>query len=154
MTKLQTGDPAPDFSFTDPEGKTLKLSDFKGKKVILYFYPKDNTPGCTLEACSLRDGYEELREQGYEVLGVSSDNAKSHEGFRKKFRLPFSLIPDTDKRIHMDYGVWGEKKFMGKAYMGTFRTTFVIDETGRITKIIDKVDTKDHAGQVMKEMEI
>jgi peroxiredoxin Q/BCP len=154
MPALKTGDPAPDFSFTDHEGKTLKLSDFKGKKVILYFYPKDNTPGCTLEACSLRDGYEELRAMGYEVLGVSSDNEKSHDGFRKKFNLPFSLIPDTGKQIHMDYGVWGEKKFMGKTYMGTLRTTFVIDEDGSIARIIDKVDTKNHADQVKKEMEI
>ncbi len=153
MSKLSTGDQAPPFSFTDFTGKTVSLSDFSGKKVILYFYPRDNTPGCTLEACSLRDGYDELRKAGYEVVGVSADSAKSHDGFRAKFNLPFNLISDPDKTLCEAYGVWGEKKFMGKKFMGINRTTFVIDEKGRIAAIIDKVNTKDHSKQVLDLME-
>ncbi len=153
MDKLKTGDPAPGFTFTDHSGITRSLSDYLGKKVILYFYPKDNTPGCTLEACSLRDGYDELREKGFEVIGVSADPPKSHEGFRAKFNLPFALVSDTDKTVLKDYGVWGEKKFMGRQFMGIIRTTFIIDEQGRIQRIIEKVNTKDHAKQVMEEME-
>ncbi len=153
MDKLKTGDPAPGFTFTGNDGTTRNLTDYLGKKVILYFYPRDNTPGCTLEACSLRDGYEELRSRGFEVVGVSADSAKSHEGFIAKFNLPFSLVSDTDKSILMAYGVWGEKKFMGRQFMGILRTTFVIDEQGRIAKIIDKVNTKNHAQQVLEEIE-
>jgi len=153
MEKLKTGDIAPVFSFIDSEGNLRQLSDFIGKKVILYFYPKDNTPGCTLEACSLRDGYDELRDQGFEVIGVSGDSEASHKGFRSKFNLPFNLVADTDKSILNAYGVWGEKKFMGKKFMGIIRTTFIIDENGRIARIIDKVDTKNHAKQVTEEME-
>lgn len=152
MEKLNIGDKAPVFTFTDSGGVIRSLSDYLGKKVILYFYPKDNTPGCTLEACSLRDGYDDLRSQGFEVIGVSADSAKSHEGFKAKFNLPFALVSDTEKSVLNAYGVWGEKKFMGKNYMGVMRTTFVIDENGLIARIIEKVDTKDHANQVMKEM--
>lgn len=153
MEKLKKGDTAPGFTFTDHAGITRSLSDFLGKKVILYFYPKDNTPGCTLEACSLRDSYDDLRDKGYEVIGVSADSAKSHEGFISKFNLPFSLVSDTDKSVLTAYGVWGEKKFMGKKFMGIIRTTFVIDEQGRIAHIIEKVNTKNHAQQVLEEME-
>jgi len=148
MSNLSIGDQAPPFSFTDTTGKTVNLSDLSGKKVILYFYPRDNTPGCTLEACSLRDGYDELREAGYEVVGVSTDSVKSHEGFRAKYKLPFNLISDPDKGLCEAYGVWGEKKFMG-----INRTTFVIDEKGRIAAIIDKVNTTDHSKQVLDLME-
>ena len=154
MEKLKPGDPAPGFTFTDASGDMRKLSDFLGRKVILYFYPKDNTPGCTLEACSLRDDYAVLREKGFEVIGVSADSEKSHDGFRAKFNLPFSLVADTDKTILSAYGVWGEKQFMGKKFMGIIRTTFIIDEQGRLEHIIDKVSTKDHAKQIMKEMKI
>jgi thioredoxin-dependent peroxiredoxin len=153
MSHLTAGDPAPAFSFTDSTGKTVTLADLSGKKVILYFYPRDNTPGCTLEACSLRDGYDDPREKGYEVIGVSADSPKSHEGFRSKFSLPFQLISDTEKSILNAYGVWGEKKFMGKQFMGINRTTFVIDEKGLIAAVIDKVNTKDHAKQVLDLME-
>jgi len=153
MEKLKKGDVAPLFSYTDPEGISRNLSDYLGKKVILYFYPKDNTPGCTVEACSLRDGYEDLRDKGFEVIGVSADSASSHAGFRKKFKLPFNLVSDTDKSILNAYGVWAEKKFMGRTFMGIVRTTFVIDEQGHIAHIIDKVDTKDHAKQVLQVME-
>ena len=153
MEKLNIGDIAPGFSFTGPDGAMCNLSDYLGKKVILYFYPKDNTPGCTLEACSLRDGYDDLRSKGFEVIGVSADSAKSHDGFKAKFNLPFALVSDTDKSVLNAYGVWGEKKFMGKKYMGITRTTFVIDEKGLIISIIDKVNTKDHAKQVLELME-
>lgn len=153
MSHLSNGDQAPPFSFTDTTGKIVNLSDLSGKKVILYFYPRDNTPGCTLEACSLRDGYDELREAGYEAVGVSTDSTKSHEGFRAKYKLPFNLISDPDKELCEAYGVWGEKKFMGKKFMGINRTTFVIDEKGRIAAIIDKVNTKDHSKQVLDLME-
>jgi peroxiredoxin Q/BCP len=153
MSHLSAGDPAPSFSFVDSSGKTVQLSDFLGKKVILYFYPKDNTPGCTLEACSLRDEYEVLRERGYEVLGVSADSSKSHAGFRSKFKLPFELVSDTEKSVLNAYGVWGEKKFMGKKFMGINRTTFIIDEKGHIAQVIDKVNTKDHAKQILDLME-
>jgi peroxiredoxin Q/BCP len=153
MEQLKTGDLAPDFSFTDADGATKKLSDLRGRKVILYFYPKDNTPGCTLEACNLRDNYSDLRDRGYEVIGVSADSDKSHEGFRARYELPFALVADTGKSVLNSYGVWAQKKFMGKTFMGILRTTFVIDEQGRIEKIIDKVNTKDHAKQVLEEME-
>ncbi|MDR2127136.1 MAG: thioredoxin-dependent thiol peroxidase [Prevotellaceae bacterium] len=148
MTKLNTGDKAPDFSGITQSGKTIKLADFKGKKLILYFYPKDNTSGCTAEACSLRDSYEYFLQHGYEVAGISTDSVASHQKFTEKYSLPFNLIADTDKKIVEDYGVWGEKKFMGKTYMGTNRTTFIIDENGIIENIIEKVDTKNHAQQI------
>ncbi|MDR1983480.1 MAG: thioredoxin-dependent thiol peroxidase [Prevotellaceae bacterium] len=151
MKKLNTGDKAPDFSGINQDGKTITLADFKGKKLALYFYPKDNTSGCTAEACSLRDGYAHFLKQGYEIVGVSTDNVASHQKFTEKYSIPFSLIADTDKKIVEDYGVWGEKKFMGKTYMGTVRTTFIIDENGIIENIIEKVDTKNHAEQIQSQ---
>jgi peroxiredoxin Q/BCP len=147
--KLKKGDKAPDFNSTDQDGNPIKLSDFKGKKVILYFYPKDNTPGCTAESCNLRDNYVELQKQGYVVLGVSSDSEKSHKKFIEKHELQFPLVADTDKSVHEAYGTWGEKSMYGRKYMGTFRTTFVIDEEGKIEEVIEKVKTKDHAAQIL-----
>lgn len=146
---LQVGDPAPEINSIDQNGNPIKLSDFKGKKVVLYFYPKDDTPGCTAEACNLRDNYAELKSKGYEVLGVSIDSVKSHKKFVEKYSLPFSLIVDEDQKIVQDYGVWVEKSMYGKKYMGTARVTFLIDEYGIITKIIDKVDTKEHTAQII-----
>ena len=153
MEKLKPGNKAPGFSFTGADGIAHSLGEYLGKKVILYFYPKDNTPGCTLEACSLRDGYDDLRSKGFEVIGVSADSAGSHEGFKTKFNLPFVLVSDTDKSVLNAYGVWGEKKFMGRKFMGILRTTFIIDEKGLIANVIDKVNTKDHAKQILEEME-
>ncbi len=147
---LSVGDPAPNFTTTDQHGQPLKLTDFRGKKVVLYFYPKDDTPGCTAQACSLRDNYAELKEAGYDVLGVSVDDEKSHQKFTKKYDLPFALAADTDKSVVEAYGVWQEKSMYGKTYMGTVRTTFLIDENGIITDIIEKIDTKNHAQQVLK----
>jgi peroxiredoxin Q/BCP len=149
MTTLSTGDKAPDFSAKDQNGNTVSLSDFKGKKVVLYFYPKDNTPGCTKEACNFRDNYALLKKKGYVVLGVSVDSEKSHQKFIEKFELPFTLISDADKQLVTAYGVWGKKKFMGREYMGTARVTFVIDEKGIIEKVIDKVETTDSTAQVL-----
>lgn len=147
---LQPGDKAPEFESIDQDGNPVKLSDFKGKKVVLYFYPKDNTPGCTAQSCNLRDNYEMLQKQGYEVLGVSTDSAKSHQKFITKHELPFTLIADEDKSVHEAYGTWGEKQMYGRKYMGTFRTTFVIDEEGKIEEVIGKVKTKDHTAQILK----
>lgn len=146
---LQAGDKAPEFEGKDQNGETIKLADYKGKKVVLYFYPKDNTPGCTAQACNLRDNYNDLQAAGYEVIGISSDNEKSHQKFIDKFELPFRLIADTDKSIHEQYGTWVEKSMYGKKYMGTARTTFVIDENGLITEVIGKVKTKDHTAQIL-----
>jgi len=148
---LKIGDKAPDFTANDQDGKAIKLSTFKGKKVVLYFYPKDMTPGCTAEACNLRDNYKVLLKQGYVVFGVSTDNEKSHQKFIAKEKLPFSLLADTDKKVHELYETWGEKSMYGRKYMGTFRKTFVIDEKGAIEDIIEKVDTKDHTSQILKE---
>lgn len=150
MSKLEAGEMAPDFEAKDQDGNTIKLSDHKGKKVILYFYPKDNTPGCTAQACNLRDNYQELQKQGYVVLGVSQDDEKSHKKFIEKQNLPFPLISDTDHKVHNLYGTWGEKSMYGRKYMGTFRTTFVIDEDGKIEEVIGKVKTKDHTAQILK----
>lgn len=147
---LEVGNVAPDFQSIDQNGNPIKLSDFKGKKVVLYFYPKDNTPGCTAQACDLRDNYEALQKAGYVVLGVSSDSAKSHQKFIEKQSLPFSLIADEDKSVHEAYGTWVEKSMYGRKYMGTARTTFIIDEQGKITEIIDKVKTKEHTNQILK----
>jgi len=147
---LETGDAAPDFSVNDQDGKAVSLSDLKGKKVILYFYPRDNTPGCTAEACNLRDNYSKLREKGYEVLGVSTDSENSHQKFIEKQKLPFRLLADTEKELHEKYGTWVEKSMYGKKYMGTARKTFIIDEDGKIAKVIEKVKTKDHASQILK----
>ena len=149
MSTLKPGDKAPDFSALNQDGKTIKLSDYKGKKVVLYFYPKDDTSGCTAEACNLRDNYSDLKAKGYEVVGVSIDPVKSHDKFVKKYDLPFTLLADTEKKIVEDYGVWAEKSMYGRRYMGTVRTTFLIDEKGKIEKIIDKVDTKEHAKQIV-----
>jgi len=150
QTKLKVGDKAPDFTANDQDGKKISLSDYKGKKVVLYFYPKDQTPGCTEEACNLRDNISDLTKAGYVVLGVSSDNEASHKEFQQKYSLPFSLVADNDKSINQNYGVWVEKERDGKKFMGTARTTFIIDEKGIITNIIDKVDTKSHAGQILQ----
>lgn len=149
--KLQIGDKAPDFKANDQDGNSLKLSSFKGQKVVLYFYPKDMTPGCTAQACNLRDNYKLLQKQGYVVLGVSSDDEKSHRKFADKEKLPFPLLADTDKAIHEKYGTWGEKSMYGRKFMGTLRTTFIIDEKGKIEDIISKVDTKNHTTQILKD---
>jgi len=149
MTHLKTGDKAPYFSAENQDGKIISLSDFTGKKLVLYFYPKDDTPGCTAEACNLRDNYQVLMQKGFAVVGVSVDSVKSHKKFVEKYQLPFDLLADTDKKIVSDYGVWGEKKMYGKTYYGTNRTTFIIDENGIIEEIIEKVDTKNHAQQVL-----
>lgn len=147
---LKQGDNAPDFSVNDQSGNPVKLSDFKGKKVVLYFYPRDNTPGCTAEACNLRDNYQALQSAGYTVLGVSTDGEKSHQKFIDKFELPFTLLADTEKDIHEKYGTWVEKSMYGKKYMGTARMTFLIDEEGKIEEVIEKVKTKDHTAQILK----
>jgi peroxiredoxin Q/BCP len=149
MKHLKTGDKAPDFSTQDHNGNPINLTDFKGNKVVLYFYPKDNTPGCTAQACNLTDNYDSLLSNGYKVLGVSADSAKSHQKFAEKYNLPFPLLMDEEKTIIKDYGVWGEKKFMGKVYDGIHRMTFVIDENGNIEEIIEKVKTKDHTAQIL-----
>jgi peroxiredoxin Q/BCP len=150
MTHLSIGAQAPDFKGIDQNGKYISLSQFSGKKLILYFYPKDNTPGCTVEACNLRDNYNELIDKGYQIVGVSPDSEKSHLNFINKFSLPFPLIADTDKKLAIDYGVWGEKSMYGKKYFGIFRTTFIIDENGIIERIFDKVDTKNHSNQIVE----
>ena len=146
---LNEGDKAPEFTAKDQNGKEVSLSDFKGKKVILYFYPKDNTPGCTKEACNFRDNYAGLQTKGFEVLGVSTDSEKSHQKFIDKYELPFTLLVDEDKQLVDKYGVWGPKKFMGKEYDGLHRTTFVIDEEEKIKKIIKKVKTKEATEQIL-----
>ncbi len=146
---LSIGDPAPDFTSTDQNGNSIQLSDYRGKKIVLYFYPKDDTSGCTAQACSLRDNYADLRAAGYEVLGVSVDNQTSHQKFIGKYDLPFALVADTDRQVVERYGVWQEKSMYGRMYMGTARTTFLIDENGIITDIISKVDTKKHAEQIL-----
>ena len=150
MSQLKEGMKAPLFEGIDQNGNLIKLIDQSGKKVILYFYPKDNTPGCTAEACNLRDNYDLLLKKGFSVIGVSADTEKSHKGFAEKYSLPFPLIADTSKKILNDYGVWGEKKLYGKTYMGVLRTTFVIDEKGIIEQIIEKVNTADHTDQIFK----
>ena len=150
MSFLQQGDKAPDFTSKDQNGNTVTLNDFKGKKVVLYFYPKDSTPGCTAEACDFRDNYQGLKAQGIEVLGVSIDDEKSHQKFITKYDLPFTLLADTDKSIVEAYGVWAEKSMYGKKYMGTNRATFIIDEDGNIAHIITKVDTKAPTAQVLE----
>lgn len=146
---LQVGDKAPSFEAKDQDGNTIKLSDFQGKKIIIYFYPKDSTPACTAQACSLRDNYDALLHKGFAVLGVSVDDEKSHKKFANKYSLPFPLLADPEHTIVEAYGVWGEKMLYGRKYMGTIRTTFIIDEAGIIQEVISKVDTKNHAGQVL-----
>lgn len=147
--KLSVGDEAPDFDTRDQNGSPIRLSAYRGKKIVLYFYPKDDTSGCTAQACDLRDNYAALRQAGYEVLGVSVDSEKSHQKFIGKYDLPFTLLADTDKRVVDAFGVWQEKSMYGRKYMGTARTTFLINETGIITDIIEKVDTKKHTLQIL-----
>jgi peroxiredoxin Q/BCP len=147
--KLEKGQKAPAFEGLDQDGKTVKLEDFKGSKLIHYFYPKDNTPGCTAESCDLRDNYQMWLSKGYKVLGVSPDSQKSHQNFIAKYNLPFSLVADTDLKIIKDYGAWGLKKMYGKEYEGLLRTTFVIDEEGNIEEVFAKVKTKEHTKQIL-----
>lgn len=149
MTHLKAGDQAPSFSGINEKGEPVALSDFKGKKLILFFYPKANTPGCTAEACSLRDHYAELREKGFEMLGVSPDSEKGQQKFIDNYQFPFHLLADKEKEVLNLYGVWGQKKFMGKDVTGVLRTTFVIDEKGVIERVFDKVNTKEHAQQIL-----
>jgi peroxiredoxin Q/BCP len=153
MTHLKVGDPAPDFSGTLATGEPVSLSDYAGKKLVLYFYPKDDTPGCTVEACNLRDNYSELRAQGYEILGVSPDPVAKHQKFISKYELPFDLLADEDKSTLQAYGAWGPKKFMGRSYDGVHRFTFVIDEEGKIAAVITNVKTKNHTAQILEAME-
>jgi thioredoxin-dependent peroxiredoxin len=148
MVQLKEGMKAPGFEGIDQNGNTIKLNDFKGKKVVLYFYPKDNTSGCTAEACNLRDNWDSFSDKGFTVIGVSPDNEKSHKGFAGKYSLPFPLIADTSKTILNDYGVWGDKKMYGRSFQGVIRTTFIIDEKGIIEKIITKVNTSGHTKQI------
>ena len=147
--QLKIGDKAPDFSGKDQNGKTIQLSDFSGKKIAIYFYPKDNTPGCTVQACNLRDNDAALTNAGVQIIGVSADSSASHIKFIEKFSLPFPLIADEDKTIIQQFGVWGPKKFMGKEYDGIHRTTFVIDENHTIVGIIEKPKTKEHAEEIL-----
>ncbi len=149
MSELKEGDAAPDFTAINEKGETVHLADYQGKKLVLYFYPKDDTPGCTAEACSLRDGYPRFQAQGYDILGVSPDSVKKHVKFQEKYNLPFNLLADEDHVVSEAYGVWGEKKFMGRAYMGINRTTFVIDENGKIERVIHKVDNENHSEQLL-----
>lgn len=154
MGTLKKGDNAPYFEGVNQDGRIISLNDFAGKKLILYFYPKDNTPGCTAEACNLNDNYQAWLDKGFEVVGVSPDSVKSHLKFAEKFGLKFNLLADEDKKILEAYGAWGEKKMYGKPYMGVLRTTFVIDEAGVITEVFDKVDTKEHSAQIIKALNI
>ena len=151
MTHLKPGDKAPDFSTVDEQGNAIKLSDFAGKKLILFSYPKAMTPGCTNEVCNLRDHYQELKDKGFELLGISADDEKRQQKFKEKHNLPFPLIPDTEKEILKAYGIWGPKKLYGREYDGIHRTTFVIDENGVIEKVFTKVKTKEHAEQILAE---
>ena len=152
MVQLVEGNAAPDFTGINQNGETISLSGLKGKKLILYFYPKDDTPGCTAEACNLNDNYDFWISKGYLVVGISPDSEASHQKFVKKYGLKFNLIADTSKQILEAYGVWGEKSNYGKTYMGVIRTTFVIDEKGIIEKIFNKVDTKEHTSQIVKDL--
>lgn len=150
MTKLKVGDKAPDFSAKDEQGHTISLSDYKGKKLVIFFYPKASTPTCTTEACNLRDHYQDLKDKGYEILGVSADSAKRQTNFKNKYDFPYPLLADEDKSVIKAFGVWGEKKFMGRTFDGIHRVTFVIDENGIIQKVIDKVKAKNHTEQILE----
>lgn len=150
MTTIKIGDKAPKFEGKDQDGNTIKLSDYIGKKLVVFFYPKASTPGCTAEACNLSDNYQAFLEQGYDILGVSADSAKRQSNFKNKYKLPYPLLADEDKSVIQDFGVWGPKKFMGKEYEGIHRTTFVIDENGIIEDVITKVKTKEHTNQILK----
>lgn len=149
---MNIGDKAPEFLGLNEKGEEIRLSNYKGRKIVLYFYPKDMTSGCTAQACNLRDNYEELRKQGYEVIGVSINDQKSHQKFIEKNSLPFTLIADTEQKLVQEFGIWGEKSMYGRKYMGTFRTTFIINEEGIIERIIlpKEIKTKDHAAQILK----
>ncbi len=147
---LKIGDRMPDFEVMDQDGNKVRSSDLIGKKTIIYFYPKDNTSGCTAEACNLRDNYEELTARGYNVVGVSKDSTTSHKRFKEKYDLPFTLLSDTSTEMLQNFGAWGEKKMYGKTVMGTIRKTFIFDEKGILTEIIEKVDTGNHASQILK----
>ncbi|EZH75922.1 thiol peroxidase [Aquimarina atlantica] len=149
MTTLKAGDKAPNFSALDQDGNTVTLADYQGKKLVVFFYPKASTPGCTAEACNLRDHYQTFLAQGYEIIGVSADSAKRQQNFKNKYELPYPLLADEDKAVIEAFGVWGPKKFMGREYDGIHRTTFVIDEKGIISEVIAKVKTKDHAAQIL-----
>ena len=150
MSKLNIGDKAPEINAVDQNGNQITLDQYKGKKVVLYFYPKDMTPGCTAQSCNLSDNYTLLQKNGYDVIGVSCDSIKRHQKFIEKHSLSFNLISDEDQKVVNDYGVWQLKKFMGREYMGIVRTTFLIDENGKIENIIEKVNTKDHTSQIIK----
>lgn len=151
MTHLKAGDKAPDFSAKDQDGNTINLSDYEGKKLVLFFYPKASTPGCTAEACNLNDNYSKFTSQGYDILGVSADTQKRQSNFKNKYDFAYPLLADEDKTVIEAYGVWGPKKFMGKEYDGIHRTTFVIDESGNIEEVITKVKTKAHTEQILSE---
>ncbi|WP_034045439.1 thioredoxin-dependent thiol peroxidase [Wocania ichthyoenteri] len=150
MNTLKQGDAVPNFTAKDEQGNIISLSGYKGKKLVVFFYPKANTPGCTVEACNLRDNYDVLKEKGYELLGVSADSAKKQSNFKNKFNFPFPLLADEDKTVINAFGVWGLKKFMGREYDGIHRKTFIIDENGIVERVIDKVKTKDHAAQILE----
>ena len=150
MTKLKAGDLAPNFSAKDEQGNTISLSDYKGKKLVIFFYPKASTPTCTTEACNLRDNYADLKDKGYEILGVSADSAKRQANFKEKYKFPYPLLADEDKEVLKAFDVWGEKKFMGRTFDGIHRVTFVIDENGIIEKVIDNVKAKIHAEQILE----
>lgn len=152
MNSLKEGDVAPAIETIDQDGNPFSLGSLKGKKVVLYFYPKDDTPGCTAEACNLRDNYSLLKAKGFEIVGISADSQQSHQKFSGKYTLPFTLIPDVDKKIINAYGVWGEKKMYGKVYEGILRTTFIISEEGKIEKIFTKVETGNHTSQILNEL--
>lgn len=148
---LKAGDKAPSFKLEDQTGTQRSLADYKGKKLVIYFYPKDNTPTCTVEACNLRDNYKALQKEGYEIVGVSPDSIKRHQNFIAKFELPFTLLSDPEHEMALAYGVWGEKKFMGKVFDGIHRTTFLISEKGKIDRVIEKVKSKIHSEQILEE---
>lgn len=150
MNTLKVGDKVPNISVNDEAGNLINLSDYLGQKLVVFFYPKANTPGCTAEACNLRDNYKELQSQGYTILGVSADSEKKQSNFKNKYEFPFPLLADEDKKVIEAFGVWGEKKFMGKVYDGIHRKTFIIDEKGIVEHVIDKVKTKDHAAQILE----
>ena len=152
MRELKEGDLAPAIKAVDQNGENITLDEYRGKKIVLYFYPKDNTPGCTAEACDLRDNYSQFIEKGFEVIGVSADSELSHQKFIAKYDLPFRLISDVDKKVLQDYGAWGQKQLYGKSYMGILRKTFIIDENGYVEKIIEKVKTKEHSTQIFSEL--